>query len=193
MSRVDHVPRRATELGVPSRPHLLVFASWSFGGSGVGGGGGVSCGRSSPSSPPTGQGSMVRGQDGESGGVAWCGLALLACVYPSAQSAHPSCESLSTSGTSYVEFSAATSRNVDGGRRRAGGGVGRNTELEERQETSVVARQRGTASRGRELWAGSSLAQTTSEGDEGRPSAIGQRRCGDGGAMGCRGRGPGTA
>ncbi|KAJ7821338.1 hypothetical protein B0H13DRAFT_372230 [Mycena leptocephala] len=142
MSRVDHVPRRATELGVPSRPHLLVFASWSFGGSGVGGGGGVSCGRSSPSSPPTGQGSMVRGQDGESGGVAWCGLALLACVYPSTQSAHPSCESLSTSGTSYVEFSAATSRNVDGGRRRTGGGVGRNTELEERQETNVVARQR---------------------------------------------------
>jgi hypothetical protein len=85
---------------------------------------------------------MVRGQDGESGGVAWCGLALLACVYPSAQSAHPSCESLSTSGTSYVEFSAATSRNVDGGRRRVGGGVGRNTELEERQETNVVARQR---------------------------------------------------
>jgi hypothetical protein len=87
---------------------------------------------------------VVRGQrgDGEPGGGAWYGLALRECVYLSAQSTHSSCESLSTSGTSYVEFSAATSCNVDGGRRRAGGGVGRNTELEEGQETNVVARQR---------------------------------------------------
>ncbi|KAJ7859563.1 hypothetical protein B0H13DRAFT_1901412 [Mycena leptocephala] len=96
MSRVDHVPRRTTELGVPSRPRLLIFASWSFGG-GVGSGG---------------------------------------------ESAHPFCESLSASRTSYVGFSAATSRNVDGGRRRGGGGAGGNTESNEWRETGVVAGQR---------------------------------------------------
>jgi hypothetical protein len=70
---------------------------------------------------------------------AWCGLAVRACVYPSAQSAHPFCESLSASRTSYVGFSAATSRSVDGGRRRGGGG---NTESNEWRETGVVAGQR---------------------------------------------------
>ncbi|KAJ7859549.1 hypothetical protein B0H13DRAFT_2282850 [Mycena leptocephala] len=108
MSRVDHVPRRATELGVPSRPHLLVFASWSFGGSGVGGGGGGKgrwCGDKTES---------------REGWLVWLSPPSLRLSVR--QSAHPSCESLSTS----------VAMSTEGGVERRWGG--QEYELEERQE-----------------------------------------------------------